>query len=271
MALAFRSVRPFAWFPSAAAVARRAFRDERQLAIAGLAQLASAALLIALMPLDGRTILGIDPWIKPLKFALSVGIYTLTVALMLLPLAPSRARSFVRWATIIPLSFETVAIALQSARGVPSHFNETSAFDAAIFAAMGVAILLATLGGATLLVLHLRSRALPRAVRWGVRAGIAVSLVGSAVGGAMVSNQGHAVGAEDGGDGLPFVGWSREGGDLRIAHFAGIHALQALPLVGIAASRARRGVALVAGATLAYVTAVGALFVAAILGSPLIR
>jgi hypothetical protein len=40
----------------------------------------------------------------------------------------------------------------------------------------------------------------------------------------------HTVGASDGGQGLPFFNWSRIAGDLRIAHFMGIHALQIVPL-----------------------------------------
>lgn len=266
-AIARRSTR----FPSPIAVLDRLRRSEPALVWTAAAHAALVPMFVALMPFDGRSVLGLDPWVKPLKFAASIAIYSITVALMLLPLAPGgRARAFVRWATVIPLTFEMIAIATQSARGTTSHFNDATAFDAAVFAAMGVAILVATLAGVALLGLHLRSRALAPTLAWGVRAGIAVSLLGSAVGGAMVSNNGHAVGTPDEHDGLPLVNWSREGGDLRIAHFAGLHALQVLPLVGLLAQGSRRGVAIVAGATVLYVVVVGGLFALAMLGRPLV-
>ena len=73
----------------------------------------------------------------------------------------------------------------------------------------------------------------PVAVTWGVRLGLLAFTVGSLEGQPMVNNGGHTVGAPDGVPGLPFLNWSKAFGDWRIAHFFGVHSLQAFPLLGL--------------------------------------
>ncbi len=54
----------------------------------------------------------------------------------------------------------------------------------------------------------------------------------------MSQQAGHAVGAEGGQ--VPLFGWNRSGGDLRVAHFLGIHAEQAIPLLAALDREPRR-------------------------------
>jgi len=115
---------------------------------------------------------------------------------------------------------------------------------------------------------------LPPAVVWGVRLGLAMLLAGSIEGVRIVMNGGHTVGAEDGGPGLAFVNWSTGHGDLRVAHFFALHALQIFPLVGmaLAATRLRAGVQVsgLVGFAAVYGWAVWWLFAEAMRGLPLI-
>ncbi len=86
------------------------------------------------------------------------------------------------------------------------------------------------------------------------------------------------IGVADGGAGLPLLGWSTEGGDLRVPHFFGLHAMQVLPLVGFLLTRRRAAqrwtvkqrTALVWIAGLGYLGLVGLLACQALRGQPVI-
>ncbi len=183
---------------------------------------------------DDRTILGIDPWIKPTKFAISNGIFLWTMAYLLEDLkADTRSVSIVSRVIAVAMLAEIVCIGGQSLRGVPSHFNFTTTLNALIFSIMGIMILLNTVAvlyvGVLFFIRHLE---LSETYLWGIRWGIALFLIGSAWGNSMVNLSAHTIGAPDGGPGLPILNWSTVGGDLRIAHAMGLHALQFCPLIG---------------------------------------
>ena len=83
---------------------------------------------------------------------------------------------------------------------------------------------------------------IPDAYVWGISLGILVFILFSLEAGVMLSLMKHTVGGVDGSPGLPITNWSKNFGDLRIAHFAGLHALQILPLLGFFIRLMRRHV-----------------------------
>jgi hypothetical protein len=199
---------------------------------------------LAAMPFDGRRILGLNPWVKPVKFEISVIVFLLTVGVLLWALgdAPELRvqKLWLGWGVGVAMIVENSVIALQSARGVRSHMNYSTPLDASLFAVMGLFILLNTVCAGWLLVLWMQTSAgLESAVVWGVRLGLLMLLLGSIEGVRMVAHGAHTVGAADGTPGLPFVNWSTRYGDLRIAHFFALHALQIFPLAGIVLAKTR--------------------------------
>ncbi|MEU8336788.1 hypothetical protein [Micromonospora tulbaghiae] len=197
---------------------------------------------------DPRVLTGAPIWLKPLKFAISFVLYGVTLAWML-SLLPRRSRAAERAATVIVAMsvLEMAIIVGQVLRGTTSHFNGTTTLNAVLFDVMGVAITV-LFAAQFVLAIVLARRSLPdRAGGYAVRLGLAVSLLGMLVAFPMVAQSpagapagisgAHSVGVPDGGPGLPLLGWSTTGGDLRVGHFVGMHALQALPLLAILLDR----------------------------------
>ena len=252
------------------------YRRDPLLAVLGWIHVFFISVYIVSAPWDTRMVLGLNTWIKPMKWAFSFVIYLWTMALLVWHLPVGWPKRLIRWGVAACVFLEMTCIFVQGARATPSHFNVGSTFDAALFATMTIAAL-----ANTLLVFFFLAQLLwhelemPRAYLMGMRLGIVLFLIGSLSGMVMLLNQGHTVGAPDGGKGLPFLGWSTAHGDLRIAHGFGIHALQVFPLLGWLVSRAfgkRALVAqllLVAGAGFGYMALFMALFRMAVTGQPL--
>lgn len=250
------------------------FREQRPLMAAGLISLIFGIVMALLSLVDSTQILGISRWVKPMKFFVSVAIYLWTIAIYLryLPSFPRFSR-IVSWAIIIIFLGEMIAVTGQSMRGTTSHFNVTSPGDGIVFAIMGLLITINTLlAGAILIFYFLTKIELSTTLVWGLRLGLFLFLLASVQGGYMSAQMSHTVGAVDGGAGLPLTNWSTAAGDLRVAHFLGLHSLQAIPIFALTLERFRISNATFYTAEFAalYFAFFLLLFYQALLGRPLI-
>jgi hypothetical protein len=263
-------------FMSVRGLIDEAFRRSPVLASLGAANVGLALVFLALWPLDPTQILGISRWVKPLKFSVSIAIYVVTMGWILAHLMGSSRKAVVAITSAIAVAMagEIILITMQSLRGVQSHFNAATLFDEAVFGSMGLLIALNTIAviWATILFFMKPAEA-DGAYLTGIRLGLVVFLLASVEGGVMIGRNSHSVGVDDGGPGLPLVNWSTVGGDLRIAHFAGLHALQALPLLGwfLDRNHVPRARTIVVAASAGWVVISVLLYLQAMSGRALVR
>lgn len=205
------------------------------LTLVGLAYFALFLILLITSIFDTRQLLGINIWIKPMKFALSLGIFTLTFA-YLLDLIPISKRRKTVFANIIiyTMLIEIVIIVGQAAVGEQSHFNKSSILGGVLYGIMGLSIAIAFIMICLTTIDYFRMKTqLSASLLWAIRIGLLIMILGN-IGGIMMSAMfTHSVGIADGGDGLPFVNWSTIAGDLRVMHFFGMHGIQLLPFVAL--------------------------------------
>jgi hypothetical protein len=232
--------------------------------------LLSAAVSLILIFTSNKQVLGVNAWIKPFKFFLSSAIFVWTMAWLMHYLTEQNKVTVYSWIVIVVLVFETSYIALQAARGQLSHFNVSTSFHSAMFSLMGIAILIMTLwtGYIGLLFFTDEVITLSPSYLWGIRLGIILFVVFAIQGGVMGAYMKHTVGTADGGKGLPLVNWSKTNGDLRIAHFIGMHALQILPLAGYYFSKTAKEIIVI---SILYFSITIALLVQALMGKPFLK
>jgi len=206
--------------------------------MAALAAIATIGLVV-----DPREVTGINLWLKPLKFAVSIAIYAVTLSWLIGQLRTmSRLGRIAGTVSVIALLIEIVIIVGFAAAGDTSHFNVSTAFHTTMWSVMAISIVVVWSMSLLVGVALFRNALGDRARTLAIRSGVIIGLVGMGVAFFMTSPTGeqlanfegiagaHTVGFADGGPGLPLLGWSTVAGDLRIPHFVGMHALQLVPL-----------------------------------------
>jgi hypothetical protein len=249
----------------------------------------TAALLVALFAataavqaVDGRLLDGATVWAKPMKFKLSLALHFATLALIVGALGDGWRHGpllrGVAWASAACALLEIAYICVQAARQEASHFNLSTPFHFALYAAMAAGAVVITVAAALVGLAAL----LDDASRLGpaTRIGTAIGLIGGTVltliiafrmGGALS----HHVGVEPAGaPRMTLTGWSLAVGDRRVPHFFATHMMQAIPLAGLGLDRLLGRLPAVAAVLLvaaAWVVLTLALFRQANAGLPLVR
>lgn len=243
------------------------FAGEPRLAAAGALIALSLAVTLSAAALDARLFQGDSVWLKPVKFQLSLSLYLLSLAFFArwLPEGLTRRRAWrgYAWVVILAVVAELIWIAGSAAAGVGSHYNVSTPLMARTYQLMGVlAVLLtsASLVWGVAIGLN-RSTGLAPALKLAIVLGLVLTFVLTVpIAATLAQGNGHFVGTPATGAALPVLGWSREVGDLRSAHFLATHAMHVLPLIGLAL------VALLPGrAAVVAVSAASALYVALVL------
>lgn len=265
--------------PSRPSAITELFRREPVFAGLGLVLLVLIFPTLIAMSVDPRTLLDVSVWSKPLKFELALAIYVITLAWFAgwLPEGMTQTRWYRIFVRIVAFCIvaEMVWLIGAAANGVPSHFNTTSAFMTAVYGLMGLFALILTSASLVYGVVILRHRTsrLDPAFRLSVGLGLVLTFVlTTIVAGFMSGWNSHFVGGNlSDAEAVPLMGWARDGGDLRVAHFFATHALHIIPAFGFLVSRMlnpHQGRRAVLAFSALFIAFVGYTFGQALMGQP---
>jgi hypothetical protein len=266
--------------PSAArAFFRELDANDRVLSRVGWALLLAIPVFATLAFFVPAATASVNPWIKPIKFSMSFSTFASTISLLLMALQiPKWQLTLARRVIATSIVLEIASLGAQawrSAHPLAGH----SLLDTSLALMTNGMVMAVTAMVCWMLALFCVNRVRTNLVDWpmvsAIRYSIVIFLLGNAIGGYMLARGSHTVGIADGGPGLPFVNWSTIGGDLRIAHFIAIHAIQIVPLFAYILSQTapvppvRQRRMAVAALAIVVSVAVGGTFVQAALGRPL--
>jgi hypothetical protein len=140
---------------------------------------------------------------------------------------------------VVVMFYEQGVIVIQAFRGKLSHFNQNEIIGGILYAIMGIFIVALTT--ATLIItlrfIFQMKYEINSTFALSIKIGLIFFVIFSFLGGYMSIINSHNIGGKIGGAGLPILNWSTIIGDLRVAHFLGIHSLQIIPFLGYLISK----------------------------------
>ena len=233
-----------------------------------LVMLVGSIACYAMPLLDPRLFNGVSVWEKPAKFFMSLAVLGLTVG-WAVSLLQEKARGVSVATKILFLAgwIEMAYIVFRAGRGEGSHFYTATPLAAILYSIMGIFALALTVFSGFIgwrIWLNRDGQLMREAAGLGLMLG---ALLATLTAGYLSSMQGHWIGGDQtDATGLGFFHWSTTGGDLRVSHFIGLHAMQLMPIAAISGKRR-----VVYGVGLICILATVATFVMAINGVPLLR
>jgi hypothetical protein len=205
----------------------RGRRIERIGYAVGALLLVSGIVHAGILVVSGGSWTGPLSWRKPTVFGASFGI-TLVTIVWVASFLPLAERTRVALLTIFTAAsvVETALVSLQAWRGVPSHFNMETAFDAMVARALAI-------GGVALVVVIVgltatafrRNPAVPVSLRRAIQIGFVALCGAMATGATMIARGMMLVFA-----GNPTAAYAT-GGALKPTHAVAMHAILVLPLL----------------------------------------
>ena len=189
--------------------------------------------------LDSRLLFDVSVWSKPFKFSLSLVAYFATLIWCWNYTTEhfrrtTRAKVLIAIPTTMAL-LEMVYITVQAGLGEASHFNLSTPYHAMMYSLMGFGAVCMVIAVAWLGIEIGISRGLREPLIVAIVLGLVLTFVlGGGFGGYLGSAGGHWVNAPaTDANGTLLFNWTRQGGDLRVAHFFGMHAMQVIPVFAL--------------------------------------
>ena len=227
--------------------------------VIGALLILSAVFHTGVLVVTGGSLEGDVSWRKPILFGEAFGLTAVSVAWFMTFLPKKRVRGWLLLGALAVANFvEVFWVSMQQWRGVPSHFNFSTPFDAAFFNANGVMIGFTVTVIAIVAIWSLFSLQAPPSLAWAIRASMAL-LVVAQIFGILILRNGipKVIDFQTGefiSEGTRSAYIFGEAGDMKVPHALTLHAAQVLPLLGWLLlftnwSESRRAQTVILGAT----------------------